>query len=341
MQNMKKTILFLALAIVAGVSCSTADAKDKKDKKNKQEAVVEKVAEKAIINLQSKSDSVNYAAGQTFTQGMMEYVIGQLKVDTTYMEYFKQGLHEALSKAADETPQGKAKAAGEQIAQMVRDRMMPGLKEQLNGTDITYNEEYFKRGFEDAVAKDASIFAVSDAASYFEGQLKDAQAKKAEAAKAEGKQWLAENSKKEGVVTLPSGLQYKVLVKGDGPVADKDQDVVVKYEGKLIDGTIFDSSYQRNPQTTSFKPTQVIKGWTEALCMMPQGSTWELYIPEDLAYGERAQGQIPAYSTLIFKVEVVEVKAKAADTTAAKAEPAKTAAKPAVKATAKPVAKKR
>lgn len=120
--------------------------------------------------------------------------------------------------------------------------------------------------------------------------------------------WLEENKTKEGVVTLPSGLQYKVITQGTGKVATMDNDVTVRYEGKLIDGTVFDSSYKRNPSTTTFKPSQVIKGWTEALCMMPEGSKWELYIPRDLGYGGQKTGNIPPFSTLIFTVEVVEVK---------------------------------
>ena len=118
-----------------------------------------------------------------------------------------------------------------------------------------------------------------------------------------------------------------------GNVADVNDEVVVKYEGRLIDGTIFDSSYERNPQTSKFRPNQVIKGWTEALSMMPEGSKWELYIPENLAYGERQAGKIPAFSTLIFTVEVDEViKAKAAEEAAPATQPAK---KPAAKKTAK------
>ena len=106
---------------------------------------------------------------------------------------------------------------------------------------------------------------------------------------------------------LPSGLQYRVITQGKGVVANDTTDVEVHYEGKLIDGTIFDSSYQRG-KTATFKPTQVIKGWTEALKMMPEGSTWELFIPYDLAYGERGNQNIPPFATLIFKVEVVKVK---------------------------------
>ena len=106
----------------------------------------------------------------------------------------------------------------------------------------------------------------------------------------------------------PSGLQYRIIREGNGAVAANDEEVEVKYEGRLIDGTVFDSSYTRNPQTTSFRPSQVIKGWTEALKMMPEGSEWEVYIPQELAYGERQAGKIPPYSTLIFKLEVVKVK---------------------------------
>ncbi|MBR7093590.1 MAG: FKBP-type peptidyl-prolyl cis-trans isomerase, partial [Prevotella sp.] len=106
------------------------------------------------------------------------------------------------------------------------------------------------------------------------------------------------------------GLQYKVLRQGTGAIAKNDDEVVVKYEGHLIDGTEFDSSYKRDPQTSTFRPNQVIKGWTEALTMMPEGSKWELYIPQNLAYGERQAGKIPPYSTLIFTVELEKVNAK-------------------------------
>ena len=126
--------------------------------------------------------------------------------------------------------------------------------------------------------------------------------------KKEGDKFLAENAQKEGVKTLPSGLQYRVLREGNGPVATNNDEVEVKYEGRLIDGTVFDSSYKRNPQTSKFRPTQVIKGWTEALTLMPEGSMWELYIPQNLAYGERGAGaDIPPYAALIFKVELIKV----------------------------------
>ena len=146
-----------------------------------------------------------------------------------------------------------------------------------------------------------------------------------------GIQFLKENAAKEGVITTASGLQYKVLVKGEGEVPQKTDKVLVNYEGRLVDGTVFDASAKHGDKPASFRADQVIKGWTEALTMMPVGSKWQLYIPQELAYGERNMGNIKPYSTLIFDVELVGIdKPKTA-------EPAKPAvsAKPATKKTAK------
>jgi FKBP-type peptidyl-prolyl cis-trans isomerase FklB len=126
--------------------------------------------------------------------------------------------------------------------------------------------------------------------------------------KKDGDLFLAENKKKEGVVTLPSGLQYKVITAGTGKKPTATQTVSVNYLGKLIDGTEFDNSYKRG-QPATFPCNGVIKGWTEALLLMPLGSKWELYIPSDLAYGERGAGQvIPPNATLIFEVELLSIK---------------------------------
>lgn len=317
--------------MVAGVSCSVATAKN--DKKSKKvEAPV-----KEIVTLQTKADSLCYAAGQTHTMGMMEYVKGQLGVDSAYVQVFVDALREALNQP--ETPEAKAKAAASQIASMVSNQMEGRLESQLKEMNVAYDGKMFKRGFIDAVEKDASVMSTEESEKYFSGEMQAMKKAAEEAKKAAGVNWLAENKTKAGVITLPSGLQYKITRQGNGPVATANADVEVKYEGKLIDGTIFDSSYQRNPQTTTFKPSQVIKGWTEALCMMPEGSEWELYIPENLGYGGRDTGKIPAYSTLIFKVEVVKVTPEATEEAKEEKEPAKPVAK---KAPARrPVAKKK
>lgn len=123
----------------------------------------------------------------------------------------------------------------------------------------------------------------------------------------QGKAFLEENKKRAGIVTLPSGLQYEVITEGKGKKAKATDKVKCHYEGKLIDGTLFDSSVKRG-QPAVFGVNQVIPGWVEALQLMPEGSKWKLYIPSDLAYGAQGAGEmIPPHSTLIFEVELIEV----------------------------------
>lgn len=143
--------------------------------------------------------------------------------------------------------------------------------------------------------------------SEIEQKQKAEAAAKGAAARKEGEDFLKANASKEGVVTLPSGLQYKVISEGQGKKPGASSQVKCHYSGTLIDGTEFDSSFKRN-QPAVFGVNQVIAGWTEALQLMSEGSKWELYIPYNLAYGEHgAPGAIPPYSTLVFTVELLEV----------------------------------
>ena len=146
---------------------------------------------------------------------------------------------------------------------------------------------------------------------FFQEQEAKQQAAAAEAgkeAKEAGETFLAENGKKEGVVTLPSGLQYQVLKEGNGKKPSATDQVVCHYEGTLIDGTVFDSSYQRN-QPATFGLNQVIAGWTEGVQLMQEGAKYRFFIPYNLAYGERGAGaQIPPFAALVFDVELKEVK---------------------------------
>ena len=146
---------------------------------------------------------------------------------------------------------------------------------------------------------------------FFQEQEAKQQAAAAEAgkvAKAAGETFLAENGKKDGVVTLPSGLQYQVLKEGNGKKPSATDQVVCHYEGTLIDGTVFDSSYQRN-QPATFGLNQVIAGWTEGVQLMQEGDKYRFFIPYNLAYGERGAGaQIPPFAALVFDVELIEVK---------------------------------
>ncbi|MDI9780291.1 MULTISPECIES: FKBP-type peptidyl-prolyl cis-trans isomerase [Pseudomonas] len=131
-------------------------------------------------------------------------------------------------------------------------------------------------------------------------------AAKAEAAAAAGKAFLAENAKRDGITTLASGLQFEVLTAGEGAKPTRESNVRTHYHGTLIDGTVFDSSYDRG-QPAEFPVGGVIAGWTEALQLMNAGSKWRLYVPSELAYGAQGVGSIPPHSTLVFDVELLDV----------------------------------
>lgn len=332
-----KKIFILSMVILASASFNTAFAGKKKDKKNKEQAAqVETVAQTVEpVILTTTSDSLSYAAGKTATDGLLPYLQQQLHVDTAYMDDFTKGFEEAFNKVDD--PKYLAYMAGSQIAQMAKQRILPSMQNNFEGSDIKLSEELFNKGFIASLKNDNSVYADSTARKLFVSRSEAI--KKAQEAeyKAKNEAWLKDNATKEGVKTTESGLQYKVITQGTGAKPQKTDKVVVKYEGKMIDGTVFDSSYKRNPQTSTFRCDQVIKGWTEALTMMPVGSKWELYIPENLAYGERQAGQIKPYSTLIFTVELenIEVEKKEAEVKTDAKKPATT--KPAAK---KPAAKK-
>lgn len=177
--------------------------------------------------------------------------------------------------------------------------------QQMNATDLNIDD--FTQAITDVFNGDAKL---SDAEA--QSAVQDFFSRKAEeqakAAKAEGENFLAENAKKEGVKTLPSGLQYKVLREGDGRKPSATDKVECHYEGTLINGEVFDSSYRRG-ETATFGLNQVIKGWTEGLQLMQEGAKYRFFIPYDLAYGERGAGQsIPPYAALIFDVELIKVK---------------------------------
>lgn len=198
-------------------------------------------------------------------------------------------------------------AAGYVLADLVRDRFLGGLAQEVQGTSDSLQMQLAYQGLIDALKGDTTLFKAAPAGDFLNHRVDVVRKAKEEKLMAAGKAFLAENATKEGVVVLPSGLQYKVLTQGNGPVAKATDKVKVKYEGRLIDGTVFDSTDKHGGQPATFAPNQVIKGWTEALTMMPVGSKWQLYIPQELGYGSRPSGPIPAYSTLIFDVEILGI----------------------------------
>jgi FKBP-type peptidyl-prolyl cis-trans isomerase FklB len=254
-------------------------------------------------------DSLSYMFGVANTQGLDYYISGQLGVDTTYMADFIAGVVAGVSQ---NTPKDVAYNAGLQIGQQITGRIIEGINNQLFAGDSTQalNQDNFIAGFVSALKKKPGMVTPEEASAYVQTHADAIKAKALEAKygenKAAGEKFLAENAKKEGVKTTESGLQYKVIKEGKGAIPTETSTVKVHYKGTLVDGTEFDSSYNRN-EPTSFRANQVIKGWTEALTMMPVGSKWELYIPQELAYGTRETGDIKPFSTLIFEVELLEV----------------------------------
>ncbi len=167
--------------------------------------------------------------------------------------------------------------------------------------------EDFAQAIKDVIEGNKTAISHEEAREIVNKFFEDMQAKVSAAAIEQGAAFLAENAKKEGVVVLPSGLQYEIITEGTGDKASATDQVQCHYEGKLVDGTVFDSSYQRN-QPATFGVNQVIPGWVEALQLMPAGSKWRLYIPSDLAYGAQGAGDvIPPHSALIFDVELLDV----------------------------------
>ena len=305
---MKKTMI-LALVLVASASLYTPAAAQKKTAAKKAPAKKEAVVKVQPVKLANGSDSVSYAAGMSVTNGLIPYLVQQQDVDTAYIEDFVKGFQMVINGGSD--PKITAYAAGMDIAKQVKNRMLPDMTKEFTDTPDSIVAALLYRGFTDALLKDSSIFKLEVAEQYFKDKQvfnKSAKEEKLYGANRDaGRKFLEENAKKEGVITLPSGLQYKVLVKGDGPLPTINDKVQVNYEGRLIDGTVFDASAKHNDKPIEFRPSQVIKGWQEALTMMPVGSKWQLFIPYNLAYGERESGQIKPFSALIFDVELVGI----------------------------------
>jgi len=185
----------------------------------------------------------------------------------------------------------------------------------LKRQSIEVDPDLLAKGFKDRYGGGKTILTEEEARQAIMNFQKQQMAKQAESMKqqgeknkAEGEKFLAGNAKKEGVKTLPSGLQYKVITPGTGKSPAASDTVTTNYKGMLIDGTEFDSSYKRG-QPATFPVSGVIPGWTEALQLMKEGAKWQLFIPPDLAYGERGAGrEIGPNATLVFEVELISVK---------------------------------
>ena len=261
-------------------------------------------------NLKSDVDSMSYAIGMAQTQGLKEYLVGRMGVDTTYMKEFIKGLNEGANAGDDKKK--AAYYAGIQIGQQISNQMVMGINHEVFGDDSTktISLKNFMAGFVSGVTGKNGIMTVQEAGMMAQAKMQQLKAKTMEAKygdnKKKGEEFMAANKSKEGIKTLPSGVQYKVIKEGNGPIPADTSMVSCNYEGRTIDGKGFDSSYKRN-QPLKLRCNQTIKGWTDAMVHMPVGSVWEVYIPQELAYGEREQGDIKPFSVLIFKIELLGI----------------------------------
>ncbi|MBQ8155417.1 MAG: FKBP-type peptidyl-prolyl cis-trans isomerase [Prevotella sp.] len=291
---MKKIMFVAAMAISAAAFTGCGNSTPKAD-------------------LKSDVDTLSYAIGMAQTQGLKEYLVGSLGVDTAYMADFIKGLNEGAN-AGDNKKQA-AYYAGIQIGQQISTRMIKGINHEIFGDDSTktISMKNFMAGFVSGTTGKGGLMTVDSAQNVAQTMMQAVKAREMEKTygpnKEAGEKFLAANAKKDGVKTLPSGVQYKVIKEGTGAIPADTSLVKVHYEGRLLNDSIFDSSYKRG-EPINLRCNQTIKGWTDAMVHMPAGSVWEVYIPQELAYGEREQGMIKPFSMLKFKIELIEVNPK-------------------------------
>ncbi len=286
-----KKLSYLFVAVIAAVIASCGNGTPKADLKN-------------------DIDTLSYAIGMAQTQGLRDYLT-RIGVDSAYMDQFIKGLNEGANAGDD-----KKKVAyytGIQIGQQISQQMIKGINYEIFGEDSTQtiSLKNFMAGFISGTLDEGGLMTVEEAQGT--ARTKQQEIKKAQMEKQygpwrqENEEFMAKIAKKEGICKLENGVYYEVIEEGKGAIPADTSRVKVNYEGKLINDTIFDSSYKRNEPTT-FRCNQVIPGWTNALTHMPVGSKWKVYIPQDQAYGEREAGaNIKPFSALVFTIELLSI----------------------------------
>ena len=292
---MKKNIILLSIgfALIAGLTSCTGGSKPKN------------------TALKTEADSLSYAFGRLNAQGLNQYLSQSLQLDTLkVLDNFLEGF---ISAVRDTSAQARAYRAGVSLGDRVAGQFAGFEQYFFEGTDNKVNRDAFVLAFYQA-AKGANMkMTLEEAGALLDAHQARAMEKEFGANKTTGDVFLAENATKEGVTVLPSGLQYRVIREGKGAKPAAESEVKVHYVGRFIDGTVFDSSIERG-EPVVFPVNEIISGWTEGLQLMPAGSKWELFIPQELAYG--AQGSqnpftgeytVPPFSALIFEVELLEI----------------------------------
>ena len=261
-------------------------------------------------DLKTDVDTLSYAFGMSQTQGLKEYLVQREGVDTTYINEFVKGLNEGANAGDDKKK--TAYYAGLRIGQMISQQWVKGINYEVFGEDSTQtiSLKNLLAGFVAGTLGKGGLMSVEEATETREIKMQSIKAEQMEKMYGENKkacqEFMKKIAKKDGVKSLGDGIYYEVLTEGTGEIPADTSRVKVNYEGKLINDSIFDSSYQRGEPTT-FRCNQVIPGWKTALTHMPVGSTWMVYIPQEQAYASGEAGKIKPFSCLIFKIELVGI----------------------------------
>ncbi len=261
-------------------------------------------------DIKNDIDTLSYAFGMAQSTGLKGYLVQRLGVDTAYIDEFIKGLNDGANAGDDKKK--VAYYAGIQIGQQISQQMVKGINYELFEDDSTktISLKNFMAGFVSGTLEKDEIMSHEEAQEIFQikmGEIKRAQLmSKYGDWKDENDKYLANIATQEGVQKLSDGVYYKVITEGSGAVPADTNRVSVHYEGKLINDTVFDSSYKRG-EPIKIRCNQVVVGWKEALCAMPVGSKWEVYIGADKAYGERQAGDIMPFSTLVFTMELLGI----------------------------------
>ena len=286
-----RSMLVVALAATLSFSAFAA----KKTKKNNK-----KVAQPVMVKPVSPAD-FSYAAGVAQSASLAQFLAQRSGVDSAHIKDFVEELSKEVS--ADEAAKLRALLASIDIKKQMP-QIVQSMNQQATGKgDTTYvDAATFLKGLTEGLLKTNTLSA--DSATKIEQQQYDYYTQQLKTRNAD---FLKNYAKQKGVKSTPSGLLYKVIKEGDGAMPADTSEVEVHYEGKLIDGSVFDSSYKRG-ETATFAVNQVIKGWSEAVKLMKVGAEYEVCLPYELAYGERGTRGIPPFSTLIFKIELKSIK---------------------------------
>jgi FKBP-type peptidyl-prolyl cis-trans isomerase FklB len=289
---MKKLNIFLVVAVIAASVLSSCNSNSTK-----------------MPSLKNQIDSLNYAFGLSNGNGIKQYYLAADSANADSLnakiESLLRGMDEGMKGEATDNPE--LSELGTNIGNALKEQKTAGL---MGDSSLTVDIKLIKQGLINGMKGSNIQMTAEEAQLYLNTTMQKLQEKRMQEQngpnKAAGEVFLKENAKKAGVVTTASGLQYEVIKKGTGALPTDTSRVKVHYHGTLIDGTVFDSSVDRG-EPAVFGVNQVIKGWTEALKLMPVGSKYKLYIPQELAYGSQNMGNIKPFSALIFEVELISI----------------------------------